>query len=241
MAAGFLALGAAHEFKSTISMVRLAAHHGLSRADAETKDRCLRQIVEHTQTAKDSAIDVLDRVSCRGEEAPVALDAQRDLAGPARRAGVALRGDGIVLELRLGDGVTFRARRSDVEQIVLSLIHNAAESYLRNPSEDTRAIMVLGSVEEELAVIEVRDAAGGVRGDLRYRLFSPSVSGSGSTGLGLYLARNLALANGGNIDYLPLDGGSSFRLTLPLVVEQGKAGPQQEPPHWPRNTELDNL
>ena len=217
IAAGFLALGAAHEFKNTISLVKLAAHHGLARPDAETKDRCLRQIVEHTVTARDSAIDVLDRISAAREEAPCTLDARRDLAAPLRRAGAALRGEGIVVELRLDEGVAFRARRSDVEQIVLSLVHNAAESYLRNPSEDTRPIWVLAAADDESAIIEVRDSAGGVREDLRYRLFSPSVSGSGSTGLGLYLSRNLARANGGNVDYLPLEGGSSFRLTLPLA------------------------
>ena len=220
IAAGFLALGAAHEFKNTISLVKLAAHHGLARPDAETKDRCLRQIVEHTVTARDSAIDVLDRISSAREEAPCLLDARRDLTAPLRRAGAALRGEGIVIELRLDEGVAFRARRSDVEQIVLSLVHNAAESYLGNPSEDTRSIWVLGSADDDSAVIEVRDCAGGVREDLRYKLFSPSVSGSGSTGLGLYLSRNLARANGGNVDYLPVEGGSSFRLTLPRVEGQ---------------------
>ena len=220
IAAGFLALGAAHEFKNTISLVRLAAHHGLVRPDAETKDKCLRQIVKHTVTARDSAVDVLDRISAAREEAPCILDAQRNLAAPLRRAGAALRGEGIVVELHLDEGVTFRARRSEVEQIVLSLVHNAAESYLRNPSEDPRPIRVLGSADDESAVIEVRDSAGGVREDLRYKLFSPSVSGSGSTGLGLYLSRNLARANGGNVDYLPVEGGSSFRLTLPRA-EQG--------------------
>lgn len=224
IAAGYLALGAAHEFKNTISLVKLAAHHGLARPDAETKDKCLCQIVEHTRAARDSAIDVLERIASNGGEAPALIDARRDLAGPLRRAGVALRGEGIVVELELEEGVTFRARRSDVEQVVLSLVHNAAESYLGSPCEETRTITIVGSVDDELAVIEVRDSAGGVRPDLRQKLFSPASSGSGSTGLGLYLARNLALANGGNVDYLPLEGGSSFRLTLPLIAGQVPAG-----------------
>ena len=224
VAAGYLALGAAHEFKSTISMVKLAAHHGLGQADPGTKDRCLRQIVEHTQTARDSAVDVLERIACQGEELPQDLDARRDLGAPLRRAAAALRGEGIVVEVQLDQGVTFRARKSDVEQIVLNLVHNAAESYLRTPSEETRAIMVIGAAQDDLAVIEVRDAAGGVRHDLRQRLFSPSISGAGSTGLGLFLSRNLALANGGNVDYVPVDGGSSFRLTLPLDTGAAPAG-----------------
>ena len=217
LAAGYLALGAAHEFKNTISMVRLAAQHGLVQADAGIKDRCLRQIVEHTQTARDSAVDILERISSQGEESLEMLDARRDLCGPLRRAAAALRGEGIVVDLRIEDGVLLRACRSDVEQIVLNLVNNAAESYLKAPSEESRTITVIGDTQDELAVIEVRDSAGGVSKELRQRLFSPSVSGTGSTGLGLFLSRNLAMANGGNVDYLPLEGGSSFRLTLPLA------------------------
>jgi len=219
VSAGYLALGAAHEFKNTISLVRLAAHHGLGQEDAATKDRCLQQIVEHTRTARDSAVDVLERLASQEESVPEILEAGRDLAGLLKRAGSALRGEGIVVDVRIEAGVRFRARRSHVEQIVLSLVHNAAEAYLRVPSEETRTITVTGGMLDDCAMIEVQDAAGGVRPDVRPRLFSPSASGSGNTGMGLYLSRNLALANGGNVDYLPLEGGSSFRLTLPLATE----------------------
>jgi len=218
VSAGYLALGAAHEFKNTIGLVRLAAHHGLGQQDPATKDRCLRQIVEQTQTARDSAVDVLERLASQEVPVPETLDASRDLAGPLKRAGAALRGEGIVVEVRIEAGLRFRARRSDIEQIVLTFVHNAAEAYLRAPSEETRTITVTGGTQDDCAVIEVQDAAGGVRPDVRPRLFSPAASSSGSTGMGLYLSRNLALANGGNVDYLPLEGGSSFRLTLPLAT-----------------------
>ena len=224
---GFLALGAAHEFKNILSLVRLAAHHGLTRKDSGEKDECLRLIVEHTNTARDSAIEVLEHISTNGGEEGCTLDAARDLIGPIRRAGAGLRGEGIVIETDFGAGVAFRARRFDVEQIVLNLIHNAAESYRRRPSEETRTINVLAREGDECAVIEVRDSAGGVQESVRHKLFTLSDSGTGGGGLGLYLSRNLALANGGCLDYQPMDGGSAFILSLPGVFAPDAFTPRE--------------
>jgi signal transduction histidine kinase len=215
---GFLALGAAHEFKNTMSLVRLAAHHGLSRTGATEKDDCLRLIVEQTNTARDSAIDVLDSISSSGGGDACTLDAARDLTGFLRRAGAALRGDGILIESVLEPGVVFRARRFDVEQIILNLIQNAAESYRRQSNEETSTISIIARAEEESAVIEVRDRAGGVAESVRHGIFlPPPASGNGGSGLGLYLSRSLALANGGSLTYQPLEGGSAFLLVLPAL------------------------
>jgi signal transduction histidine kinase len=225
-AAGFLALGAAHEFKNTLSLVRLAADHGLARKEPGEKDASLRLIVDQTNTARDSAIEVLERIAATGGEEACTLDAARDLTGPLRRAGAALRAEGIILEMDLGAEVTFRARRLDVEQIILNLIHNAAESYRTRPSEENRTIEILGKTEDECAVIEVRDSAGGVDEIVRHRLFAPSLSGSRGSGLGLYLSRNLALSNGGSLEYQPLEGGSAFILALPAAIEPDETGPR---------------
>ena len=147
----------------------------------------------------------------------------RDLSVPIRRAGTALRGEGIIITMDFETGAVFRARRFDVEQIVLNLIHNSAESYRGCPGEEEKLIAINAWTEEEWAIIEVRDAAGGVEESFRHRLFTLSASGSGGTGLGLYMSRNLALANGGSLDYRPLDGGSAFRLALPAVERPGVA------------------
>ena len=59
------------------------------------------------------------------------------------------------------------------------------------------------------AVITVIDDGDGVPADISDRIFEPFYSGSGSTGLGLYLVRELALANGGSVRL-----GSSKRSPL---------------------------
>jgi signal transduction histidine kinase len=227
-AAGFLALGAAHEFKNMMSLVGIAARHGLERKNAAAKDDCLRLIMEHAGAAQDSSIEVLERISSGQEDWPRVFDAG-SLSGPLRRAGAALRGRGIVIRTDLGARVLCLARRADVERIVLNLVQNAADSYFGQDREGAHVIWISARTEDECAVIEVRDAAGGVDESLRHMLFTPSFSGKGSTGLGLYLARNLALANGGTLDYRPLDGGSAFILGLPGVDSPDERS--AAPPH----------
>ncbi len=216
-AAGFLALGAAHEFKNMLSHVRLAARHGLEQEDRGIKNECLRLVLESANTGQDSAIEVLERISSGSGEAPCILDAATDLKGPIRRAGAALRGQGIIVQIDFDAGVVFRARRFEVEQIILNLIHNSAESYNSCPEDDERLITISAKTGDEWAIIEVRDSAGGVDESVRPRLFTLSASASGSTGLGLYLSRQLALANCGSLDYQPIEGGSAFRLALPAA------------------------
>jgi signal transduction histidine kinase len=66
--------------------------------------------------------------------------------------------------------------------------------------------------------VAVRDTGPGIAADERERIFRPFVShdGSGGTGLGLTIARELASALGGRIELDSVPGrGSRFRLLLP--------------------------
>ena len=60
----------------------------------------------------------------------------------------------------------------------------------------------------------VRDAGPGISEDMRSRLFQRFATGSkGGTGLGLYIVRELARAQGGDASYRPDD--HAFVVSLP--------------------------
>jgi signal transduction histidine kinase len=62
----------------------------------------------------------------------------------------------------------------------------------------------------------VTDNGLGVIAELRDHLFEPfATSRAEGTGLGLALVREIALAHGGDIRYLPQDTGACFELELP--------------------------
>ena len=63
--------------------------------------------------------------------------------------------------------------------------------------------------------LEVADRGAGVASEHVERIFEPFYSGGHGTGLGLFLARELALANGATLLYEPRAGGGSiFRLVF---------------------------
>lgn len=65
-------------------------------------------------------------------------------------------------------------------------------------------------------ILRVTDNGPGVPAELRDQLFEPfATSRAEGTGLGLALVREIALAHGGDIRYLPQDTGACFELELP--------------------------
>ncbi len=214
---GILAAGAAHEFKNTLSHVSAAAQHGLTLPDAEGKDESLRLIIDHIRAGRDSAVEVLERIAASGDEAPRVIDAARDMARLIRMCQAAFRPLSVAIESALDPGVLFRARRSDVELVLLNLLRNAADAGRDPPHGGLSRITVRAQVQNDAAVIEVSDDAGGIPEEHLHRLFRPGVSQTGGTGVGLYLSRNLVQANGGTMEYRPIEGGSMFRLVFPAA------------------------
>jgi two-component system sensor histidine kinase PilS (NtrC family) len=63
--------------------------------------------------------------------------------------------------------------------------------------------------------LTIRDDGPGVSAEHRDKLFEPFfTTDAQGTGLGLFLARELAEANAAQLAYLPGEDGASFRLSL---------------------------
>ncbi|MFC4064301.1 sensor histidine kinase [Actinoplanes subglobosus] len=103
---------------------------------------------------------------------------------------------------------------SHLDQILTNLISNAAK-YGGGVTE------VVARAGEPSITIEIRDQGPGVPPEFRDRLFDRFARASATagkvagTGLGLYIVRELARANHGDVDYRPGDhGGSTFVVRL---------------------------
>ena len=107
-----------------------------------------------------------------------------------------------------------------VLQIVTNLLANA----LHWTPAGGRVDLALGTDNGEVSVA-VSDTGPGVEPDAVERIFRPFWSGDGGgTGLGLTIARELALALGGRLELHSEPGkGSRFVLVLPVQVVQPAA------------------
>ncbi len=224
VAAGLLVLGVAHEFKNTLSYIRAVAETGLDRSEADRKDESLRLLLEHAEAGRESAVALLERLGREGREKPCIIDAERDLVQFLRLIRAGYRGEGILMPAMLPPGVKFNARKSEVEQILHNLVRNAVEGLRCRGIAEQKVIEISSRRDDGQAIIDVKDNAGGVTPAASRRLFAPRYSETGGTGLGLYLSRSLAVQNGGTLEYVPVRGGSVFRLAFPALPGCGSWG-----------------
>ncbi len=111
---------------------------------------------------------------------------------------------------------------TEIEQVLLNLLKNAAQAMIANPPERKPRIVSRIRLEERYAVIEVEDNGPGMTEDIRRRVFEPFFTtkepGVG-TGLGLSVSYMIVTQNHkGLMDVASTPGkGSKFSIKVPLA------------------------
>ncbi len=105
---------------------------------------------------------------------------------------------------------------AQVEQILLNLLKNAIEAL----GPGGRVSVATGTTTGH-AFVEVADDGPGLDPDARANLFRAftTTKGSGGSGLGLAVSRRLARGLGGDLEHMPSETGTRWRLTLPSPEE----------------------
>jgi len=191
-------------------------------------DRCdhLARLVEDLLLAS--------RISATEGSAPAQVEmGSEDLCTLVRRTSGDFGLEGQRVQLALADtAIEVACDPTRVIQVLGNLIGNA----LKYSSPGTPVQVVLGRDEKD-AYVDVVDEGRGIPADQLERVFDKfhRVEDSmrmttGGTGLGLYIARQLATAMGGSVTCTSSLGvGSVFRLTLPRAREPVPA-PREGPP-----------
>jgi two-component system OmpR family sensor kinase len=139
--------------------------------------------------------------------APTALDV--DLVEVVQRVVDRYRDrDRIVALDRSGERLPVAGDPVLLERVLEHLIDNAIAA-------GSDRIQVGLRRERDDCVLAVLDDGPGVPEGLRDRIFAAHVSGRGGTGLGLFLARQVARSHGGDIALVETPRGAHFRLRLP--------------------------
>jgi signal transduction histidine kinase len=215
-------MSVSHELRTPLTAIRghVAALREGVLADDEARQRSLAVIAEEGLRLERLVGDVLDlakldarRFALLREEVDMRALVERAYAAFAEGA----RAGDVSFELVLEDCPALLTDGDRVLQIVSNLLANA----LHWTPAGGRVGLSLAVHDGEVAVA-VTDTGPGVSPAERERIFRPFWSGDGGgTGLGLTIARELALALGGRLEFESEPGrGSRFVLVLPVTVEE---------------------
>jgi signal transduction histidine kinase len=141
-------------------------------------------------------------------------------------AGLAAGQDEVAVRANVSDGIPrLRGDRDRLRQVLTNLIDNAVKY-----SPAGKDVTVVAYQEDSHIRVEVSDRGPGVPRDQQRLIFekfgrasTPGSPGKPGTGLGLFIARSIAEAHGGELDLISAPGatGATFRLTLPLQAPLG--------------------
>ncbi len=146
--------------------------------------------------------------------ADAAVDTVRDLMASQ------LEQEGIGLKLEVEPGLKLRADPQQLQQVLINLVKNAAESIdgrgtiTLRAKRDTRE---LKGHSGSVGTLEVQDTGRGIAPEIQERIFDPffSTKNDGS-GLGLAIAARIIDQHGGRLEFETQVGrGTVFRIVLP--------------------------
>ncbi|MDX8033622.1 ATP-binding protein [Lentzea sp. BCCO 10_0856] len=137
-----------------------------------------------------------------------------------------VKSHGRTLRVRVPDGLLARATPARLREAIGVLLDNA----LRHGEG---SVVVSARSEEGTVVVEVSDGGSGVPDDLAAHIFERGVSGGGSTGVGLALARALVDADGGRLE-LSTARPATFAVFLPVPKAHDVVGIPWKAPSTPR-------
>lgn len=214
----------AHDLRNLLAPIEMRLHGLKLRAERDRREEEVRDI-ELTQKSLgrlsslvSDILDVsrLDEGMFRFEPEPV------DLAALAAEVAGLFWSAQQPVEVRVQASVPLRAagHAGRLRQCFENLIANA----LQSSPKDAGVLVLLRNERRdsgEWAIAEVIDEGPGIPEDLLPHIFDRFATGrlpQGGTGLGLYLARRIAQAHGGELEVESAPGkGARFRLSLPCL------------------------
>ena len=117
------------------------------------------------------------------------------------------------VELNLPPDLAVLFDRGHLNQILWNLVRNAWQHCQKK--EGSVRITARAGYMGDAVILELSDDGPGIPAELRGQIFEPFfTTRPGGTGLGLYIARELADANGATLELIPRTPGAHFRMTL---------------------------
>lgn len=212
-----------HDLRTPLTTIKALAQESEQQRELDRAVRNARIIEEHADRLARVVNNLLDVTRLRANALPVRAEfnTAEDLIGAVTRHVSGVLGSH-TLERRIEEGDSVLAGCFDFVQS-LRILTNLVENAIRYTPPQS-PITLSARREGDALVFEVADRGPGIPPVERMRIFEPfyrppaAPPDVGGTGLGLYIARALAEAQGGVLTYAPRSpSGSVFTLRVPAL------------------------
>jgi len=225
-----LTSGVAHNFNNLLQIVIGNASLGLMNLQSADFIHLKENLTRIAESARFGAETVrrLNRYARSRDDVRAGETEVFDLSDLVRQAAEMTRhwwkteperkGLRVSLDTRVKTGCTIRGNKTEIFEVVVNLIKNAVEALPLGGD-----IEIDTGMEENMVVLKVRDNGTGIPRENLSRLFTPffTTHVDAGRGLGLATTRTIIDSHGGQILVESAEGqGSTFTVTLPLVIER---------------------
>ena len=212
-AMGRLTASIAHEVRNPLSAINQAAQLLEEDGSVAPEGTRLLSMIRNNAKRIDRIVGEVLQLNRRDRQQPEVIRLH-DFVGSmieeiAQAEGITA--GGIVVDINNDLLVMFD--RGHLSQIAWNLVRNAWQHCQKRPS--SISIAARAGYMGDAVICELGDDGPGVPQEYRAQIFEPFfTTRSGGTGLGLYIARELADANGCALELLSKSPGATFRLTF---------------------------
>jgi two-component system sensor histidine kinase PilS (NtrC family) len=214
---GRLSASIAHEIRNPVGAMSHAAQLLAESTSLSDEDRRLAEIVRTNGDRVRQIIENVMSMARREASRPERVILATWLAGFRDEfcATMQIQPSRLAISALLGD-VEVQVDPSQLRQITWNLCENAVKYGATDAGENIIELRIGRLASTARPFLEVADRGPGIAAQHRERIFEPFFTGNErGTGLGLFLARELAQTNGATLLYEPrTSGGSLFRIVF---------------------------
>jgi FixJ family two-component response regulator/signal transduction histidine kinase len=211
----------AHEINQPLTAILSNAQAGLAnlgRGEAPPEE--IRAILEAVVRDDKRAAETIRRVRAflrQGESGRERIDLTTTLHDVFGLLATELGRKGTRIEARLEPGCWVNVDKTQIEQVALNLLLNAAQAMEGCPPEERLISLRAERTRDGRVAVEVRDAGTGIKVDHLQAVFEPFwTTRKEGLGLGLAICRSIVESHGGEIQVEPnAERGVTFRFELP--------------------------